>query len=414
MSLLSKPLDAITVEDVADLITSQARETGELEFKGSLPNKKGLDPWLSGESSIGDHARNEILSEMIAFANAEGGTLVIGVYESSGNARRAERLEALPNCEELAKRLIDAAQNVIEPRLDISARGIPDNPDGSGFVVLRTGKSLCGPHRLTTTREFYIRRGERTERMTAREIQDLTLALARSADIVESLFIERQNSALRQHHSLLSGNWSALLLRVTAIPIVPKRIPGLTSRTDLWWTGQTFPIRIDDHPIDWSYPVREFIDVPRRRLRRLETRVDVHSSRGTERLLDDNGLIEFRLVSGRSMDSPTKPSAFYLGWLAGLLFGAISQIQHLRAKLAWDAIQYGLEIGVLSNERLVLALSNHDEFLVGEDVETALTLPRYSVPFASEDLDALMNLILSDLYNAGGREWMQRCSIEWQ
>src|SRR5262245_58097083 len=99
MSILRKPLIEITEQDLEDLAQGGARETEELEFKGALPVQahKGqpqtADRWIEKGDRIGDYARDEILAEMIAFANAEGGTLVLGLHETEEESKRAERLE---------------------------------------------------------------------------------------------------------------------------------------------------------------------------------------------------------------------------------------------------------------------------------------------------------------------------------
>lgn len=63
--ILRKPLDAVTLSDLDDLIRVAARETGELEFKGALPfaPTKGqpatADRWIEKGDRIGDYpARN--------------------------------------------------------------------------------------------------------------------------------------------------------------------------------------------------------------------------------------------------------------------------------------------------------------------------------------------------------------------
>ncbi len=67
MSILRKPLDAVTLSDLDDLIRVAARETGELEFKGALPfaPTKGqpatADRWIEKGDRIGDYARDQVL-----------------------------------------------------------------------------------------------------------------------------------------------------------------------------------------------------------------------------------------------------------------------------------------------------------------------------------------------------------------
>ena len=48
------------------------------------------------------------------------------------------------------------------------------------------------PHRHTVTKECYIRRADRTEKMTMREIQDLTLQVERGLVKIERRFGERE------------------------------------------------------------------------------------------------------------------------------------------------------------------------------------------------------------------------------
>ena len=184
MSILSKSLDEVTITDLDALVAREARETSELEFKGELPFKsergqaETKDRWIWKGDRIGDYARDQLLAELIAFANADGGTLVLGVRETKDEPRRAEALDPLPRCEDLARRLVDACEDMIEPRLPVVlGRGLPADTEGNGYVVLRVARSLNGPHRLRSDGQFYIRRGERASKMTVREIKDLTLEL---------------------------------------------------------------------------------------------------------------------------------------------------------------------------------------------------------------------------------------------
>jgi hypothetical protein len=209
MSILRKPLEAITIADLEALTAAESRETGELEFKGTLPARaekgkpKQVDRWLEKGDRVGDYARDEILSEIVAFANAEGGSLILGLHETKDEPRRAAQLEPLPNCEGLARRLLDSMEDVVEPRMSgVGVRAPSADEKGAGYVIFRVGKSSVGPHRLTTTREFYVRRGERTSRMNVREIKDLTLNLARTGDLLEEEFRKRREIAEAQFRSL--------------------------------------------------------------------------------------------------------------------------------------------------------------------------------------------------------------------
>ena len=307
MSLVSKTLESITIDDLQALIDAGARETAVLEFKGSLPlsSIKGgptVDRWIEKGDRIGDYARDQLLAEIVAFSNADGGTLILGLHETKDEPRCAESLALLPNCEGLAKRLLDAAEDIIEPRLSaITVSGLPANERGEGYVLIRTGKSLFGPHRLTTTREFYIRRGERTAKMTAREIRDHSYNLARAGDQVRQTFDQRLKDAAKQFERLRVDSKAGvepLLIRVSAAPMSPQYIDGLTSQPQLWWAGNEFTMKVDENDYPCSYPTREFGNRPAFRLRSFVYE-DSRSDQSFSRLLNSEGLVEFTLSHPR-------------------------------------------------------------------------------------------------------------------
>ena len=346
VSILRKSLSAVTVADLDDLIVSATRETGELEFKGALPfvPTKGQpatsDRWIAKGDRVGDFARDQLLAEIVAFANADGGTLIVGMHETKEEPRRTERLEALPNCEGLGKRLLDAAEDIIEPRLPaIEIRALPAADDGSGYVLLRVGKSLAGPHRLSTTREFYARRGERSARMSAREIKDLTLDLARAGDRLEAMFVERSIIAQKRYATLINSKKEAaktmpLLVRVTAIPTSPQNIPNITIRPDLWWSGKRFSMKVDDETFECDYPVRDWTEPPQIRLRSLVTEESLDFD-CTHRLVRSDGLVDFSLLHPKRAEIVgSSDSRVYFGWIISLVAGVIAQVDHLRARMA--------------------------------------------------------------------------------
>ncbi len=66
--------------------------------------------------------------------------MILGLHEAGANdqPRVADHLQALPRCEALLKRLLDAAEDTIEPRLvSLAGQAIPKDATGAGFIVLR-------------------------------------------------------------------------------------------------------------------------------------------------------------------------------------------------------------------------------------------------------------------------------------
>lgn len=426
MSIHRKSLSDISIADLDALVASEARETGELEFKGTLPfvpvkNQSATsDRWIEKGDRIGDYARDQILAEVVAFANADGGTLILGINETKDEPRRAESLQALPNCEGLARRLLDAVEDIIEPRLPaIGARAILADEDGAGYVVMRVSKSAIGPHRLTTTREFYVRRGERAARMTVREIRDHTLEIARSGDRVETIFAERHRNASAEYKRLLGAAQGKevgippLLLRATALPTTPQNVPNLTRREELWWKGKPFKLKVDEAEINCEYPLRECGNAPRVRLRSLVADVD-RDEDCVPRLVRSDGLVEFVMSHNRRNPYHGSSAArLYVGWLVSLAVGAICQVEHVRKHLAWDAVEFGLEVQVWSAAPLNIFWGDREYGGATIRDELPITFPRYSLaPGVAPD--ELITLLVRDIFDACGSTWNQRCVVPWE
>jgi len=423
MSVHGKTLDAITIDDLEHLVASGAPETGELEFKGMLPwRAAGREPhqpdgWTEDGDRIGADARDEILSEMIAFANADGGTLILGLHETEDAPRRAKELEPLPDCRDLARQLLDAAQDVVEPRLaDLDARALPAGGDGAGYVVMRIGKSPLGPHRLKTTREFYVRRDGRASRMDVHEVADLMLDLARTADRLEEAFQQQRAVARsifdnlpRRHSDTALG---CLLVRGVAFPGAPVASEGVTSREEAWWCGGEFTMMVGERPYRCQGPAREYASFPLVGLKSL-SKIDEDSR--LRRLLTGDGLVEFAFTIEPAERGQASRPRLYVGWAVAIFVGVIAQAQHLRTLMAWDAVQFGMEFEIWSDGPLQLRWQD-DIFSSAEPpvIEEALPLrlPIYRIG-RPEEFDDLLTSFVADLHGAWGVEFTDVCSAPW-
>ncbi|MEM9805607.1 MAG: ATP-binding protein, partial [Cyanobacteria bacterium P01_D01_bin.56] len=221
--VFQKRLLDLQQSDVERLIDEKVTENSEVEFKKTLPTKKGEpDPWIRGDNRIGDRARNEIIEELIAFANAYGGYLVLGMQETDDKPPRANGIHALPQCVELAERLRFQCRDCIEPQIPLlEIVGIPFTADGSGVIVCRVPKSLMAPHRHTVTKECYVRRADRSEKMTMREIQDLTLQIERGLNVLEKRLETQRLQFNKQLQSTLDKCPKSIGIRLTTFPLVP-------------------------------------------------------------------------------------------------------------------------------------------------------------------------------------------------
>lgn len=423
MTVLRKAVGEIHQQDLEELCATEARETSELEFKGALPFQptKGqpetADRWIAKGDRVGDYARDKLLAELVAFANAEGGTLVLGIEETDDEPRRARNLAPLPRCEDLAKRLADACEDVIEPRLPfVEARALLLS-DGSeaGFVILRVGRSAAGPHRLVSDGQFYIRRGERSVKMTVREIRDAVLELARRGDVVDSIFRERyevdRSAFSRVWDSRRTENTHVNLIRVTAIPVSRWSISNLTEQRNLWWVGGEHDCTIDGGRLRVGYPAREFDNPPRLGLRKLH-----YQESSFDRSLTADGLIEARVVNLREPHQGKVLEAFAplpLTWVVSLVSGVLAQVEHIRRSLADDGAEFGIQLAIDANVPLAPAWEQHGGAGFARQAEfRGVVFPILSVGPATGFTD-LVNVVVRDVFNNCGSTFNSRVEIDW-
>ena len=169
-------LPPIGVPDIESLIASNVPEGEQIEFKESLSTEKGtVDPGTHGKDKIGNQAKEALLTEAVGFANAYGGAVLLGIRESKTKPPVAAKIAPIQRCADFAERLKLVFRDCVEqqlPRIDIFA--VPTE-GGSGVVIIRVGQSRLAPHRVKVKkiRTCPIRRADRCEEMSMREIQDM-------------------------------------------------------------------------------------------------------------------------------------------------------------------------------------------------------------------------------------------------
>jgi hypothetical protein len=104
--------------DVREIAVGGVQEDGTIEFKGGLDEGAERDQtcWADG-GKLSRSAKSDLLRAIVAFANAYGGTLYLGVKESDDEQRRSCGLAPVPRIFELETAIYDAIRDTIEPRL---------------------------------------------------------------------------------------------------------------------------------------------------------------------------------------------------------------------------------------------------------------------------------------------------------
>ena len=217
--VLSKPADQVDISDLEELINSEVPESDQIEFKESLPTRDGSpDRWITHGDRLGDRARNELLEEAVAFANAYGGALLLGIRESDSRPPVAAEIKPIPSCADLAERLKLVFRDCVEPQIPLIEIFAVRTDGDCGVVVVRTGRPRMAPHRVKPTRKCPIRRSDRCEEMTMREIQDLTLNLSRGLERLERQ-LETRSKHFEKEFDCLKMPDNGFGIRATAAPV---------------------------------------------------------------------------------------------------------------------------------------------------------------------------------------------------
>ncbi len=400
--MFKKPVAEIDRTDIQRLVDESVQEGGDIEFKRELPGRRDGTPdaWMTGGGEIGDRAKQEVVEEVIAFANTHGGTLLVGIEETRDRPPRASTIAPVPRCAEAAERFRMVCRDTIDPRLPtLEVVGVPTQDDGAGVIVFQVPQSRMAPHRHTQTLHCYRRHGESSEKMNMREIQDLTLQVERGIALIEERFRQRADAffARLQSDSTTKACWYAL--RSTLIPLSPINARRLRRDDPLLPRFQKFQATVEGTPTELFVP-RSL--VPWRPGMRAMT-----ASNGDERYsvrceVTSDGLIEF--VVSRGQADPGD-SAFYPEWFMGLVANSLIAAERFRVGVGSPDVEYGLELEIRVQPSAV-PITNYGPDRgpashCGELPAQRNIFPRYSVG-PSEEFTELASEIEIDLWNLAG------------
>ena len=386
--MFAKRPTELTDDDMHRVIAENVQEGSQVELKRTLPAKQGNDPWVNGKDSVSDRARNELVAEVIAFANAHGGWLLVGVDETKDKPSRACGLVPLRNCSELAERLRLMCRDCIEPQLPIlEVAGVPLEETGAGVVVFRVPRSRVGPHRHIATRECYVRRADRTEKMTMREIQDLTLQVERGMLAVDTRLAKRREDFNFAVPKFL-GDARGFGMRVTAVPITPISIERVHKKDALEPVIETLGATLGNYRFELELPIQ----YPRRRpilrgTRSITTESDLECSLEVH----DDGLIEYQLVMH---EDPRNGYFMHFGWVMCLPASVMCMVERFRRAASAPDVEFALEF-----QATVSSAGIRVPKPFGRDFPKGGTLfPHYSLG-PCEEFAAVMGLISRDFWN---------------
>lgn len=181
MSIGTKPFTAVSLADVEDLIARGIPESQQLDYKRDL--------------ALSDRGKVEILKDVSALANAEGGTLIYGVAEGEDDRRgypvAVPGLGISPDSTLLA--LTTLLADGFDERLSgVLLRFLPTG-DNRHVLVVRVPASPLAPHMIsipTSGPRFYLRSNSANVPMNMRQVKEAVMrretALERAEQLVAS------------------------------------------------------------------------------------------------------------------------------------------------------------------------------------------------------------------------------------
>ena len=436
--ILSKPADQLGINDLKALIDSHVQEDERIEFKRGLSAEMGQDPWYSG-GKLGKKAKIAILEESVAFANAFGGALILGIdeQESENGPGAANKISPIPRCADLANRLALVFRDWVEPHIP-GIEVIPiTTQDDAGAIVIRVGHSRLAPHRVIPSLVCPIRRSDRCEKMTMREIKDLVLNLARGTERLDTLLTERSERFEEEFRGFSDWNQDAIGIRATAVPLGDEIWfdPSHEAlRDELAWHSVIASSGDDrcELEVDEKFKIPASTNDWRPILRgaRMERYYHKFSDNSlikkVYREIHCNGLVELGLTSFRSEDLFFRPyekgGILPAGWLITMFANLLAWIDRLRNHAGTPVAEYALELEtrIYGNPLPCLAVLRkiadfriqrgyHKYNIAGADnysvlLDTSMDstrFPRYSLG-SREEIDPILNSFELDLWNNVG------------
>lgn len=133
IGVFGRSLDRLTAADVEAAAAAQVREEEDLDFKEKLYSVDKAD-----------QAKRELAKDVAAFANGQGGVILIGVEEKNGVASRAAPVD----CSDTTLRnLRSAVAGLIAPMpiFGVDPIPLPGKPN-EGYVLITIPRSADAPH----------------------------------------------------------------------------------------------------------------------------------------------------------------------------------------------------------------------------------------------------------------------------
>jgi hypothetical protein len=156
----------ITKATLQALVTDGVRERKTVEYK--------RDAW----DLKSDKGRKELLADVVSFANASGGDILVGVEVDDVHKDLPKAIVGIEVADEdsLKLQLQQIVRSGLDPRLPHFEPHLVPVDGGRIVLILRVGRSWCGPHMVRESGRFHSRTSNGKFELDVREIRAAMLA----------------------------------------------------------------------------------------------------------------------------------------------------------------------------------------------------------------------------------------------
>jgi len=209
----TRRLDELAEDDLRALIAAGIREGTSLEFKREMYQRRNPEQ------------TREMLRDITAMANAEGGVLILGMAEDGRGT--AQQLVPVPDAAAEADRLIQLCLAHISERIP-GLRAVRVPVTSGEVIVVRIPRSYRRPHMVTFdgVTELWIRHDRQKSRMSVAELRTAVLA-TEDAEMRAERFGASRIANARQRSAVFMLAATPLLLEDGRVTIDDERVARL-------------------------------------------------------------------------------------------------------------------------------------------------------------------------------------------
>lgn len=422
----------MTLDDLQAMI-GVAEEDDRLEFKVDIPVHKQAsreqaragaarprDGWWEAKS-VGEHGRNELLAEIVAFANASGGRLILGMDEAAAGPPIAKEIMPLPRIAELRARFVDMIASGVEPRLpSIQITAVSCDEFGNGVLVFDVEPSRLGPHWVRHTHAATVRRFDKCLHLDMPEVHAMVLRNSRRFDEVREVLDERAGSLGQDFADWYSSKLQmvpdgatkreldrvfeqhpggAYALRLSLVAHADLGIARLEDVHHLMPRGRCFVDRTNSRLTDDPYGFWPNNPRLRRTLGGVQSVYDYGAGKHDLRLMRE-GAIDFTFLFG-NLDGSVALTAVLICGAAAMCMATYDLLRQ-RAGRALMPAEFGVSM-VSTGKISVLLRDGSHPFFTGGWLPPTLKFPRRTIS-THEDFTAFLTELGQDLLDAAGCE----------